>query len=145
MIEPDGFVATCRKVYSVFDRNHLIIIMCFSFILVFFVCPSKAAERMAQNIIKVSACQVSGIILLLFFPQVEYTLSTVPIALSYLKFLVILSSAQHIYIITVIVRMKSKYFRIGYVEDRYLSNAITEQEEEKEEEINTISETYVIC
>lgn len=41
--------------------------------------------------------------------------------------------------------MKSKYFRIGYVDDRYLSNAITKKEEEAEENINTISETYVIC
>lgn len=61
--KPNDFLAACRKFHSELDRNQLIIIACFSFILVVFVCPSKVAESMAQYIIKVSVCHVSGITL----------------------------------------------------------------------------------
>lgn len=51
--EFDDLIKTWRETHWRSMLNVLIIIMCYSWILVYVVCPSKAAQSFAQNIIEV--------------------------------------------------------------------------------------------
>ncbi len=58
----DNLIKIWRKTSWVSFLHVLFIITCFSGILTFYVCPSKAAESFAQNIIEVSVLHFSSII-----------------------------------------------------------------------------------